>query len=121
MKKLGRRHIGDAVTVVAVTAVAALFLFGTGGGGTRARIIAPGGETVLDLSDSREMAVTGRDGITLIIETVPGAVRVKDANCPDKLCVGAGFLRRAGDTAVCMPAGITVTVEGDSEYDAISR
>lgn len=51
----------------------------------------------------------------------PGSVCFEEAACPDKLCVRTGKLSRAGEAAVCLPAGITVRIEGDNrQIDAVT-
>lgn len=47
----------------------------------------------------------------------------EEADCPDQLCVRTGKLTRAGQSAVCLPARVTVTLEGqtgDDQPDAIT-
>ncbi len=46
-----------------------------------------------------------------------GGIRVSKSDCPDKVCMGAGLLSRAGDTAVCVPNKVVVTVMGKSDED----
>lgn len=52
-----------------------------------------------------------------------GVVYVSDANCPDKLCMNMGQISSIGQSIVCLPHKLVVTVEGDkdSEIDAISK
>ena len=38
-----------------------------------------------------------------------------EADCPDQLCVRTGKLTRAGQSAVCLPARVSVTLEGPSD------
>ena len=42
-------------------------------------------------------------------------IYVKESNCPDKLCVRAGHLTHSGQTAVCVPNRVSVTIEGQSD------
>ena len=53
------------------------------------------------------------DGLTVVIED--GCVWVTDANCPDKTCEHSGKISRAGQSIVCLPNGVTVTVNGESD------
>ena len=46
-----------------------------------------------------------------------GGITVSKSNCPDKICMGTGKLCRAGDTAVCVPNRVVVTVYGESGGD----
>lgn len=56
---------------------------------------------------------------TLLVEN--GSVCFEHAECSDKVCVNTGKLTKRGDTAVCLPAGVVVTVENgeESEIDVL--
>lgn len=55
----------------------------------------------------------------LIIEN--GAVYMKDASCPDEVCIHQGSISKTGQSIICLPNKIVVTITGDadSDYDAI--
>lgn len=44
-----------------------------------------------------------------------GRICYLSAECPDELCVRAGWLSRAGDTAACMPGRSMVVLRADGE------
>lgn len=48
--------------------------------------------------------------VTLQVE--PGGIRFIQSVCPDHICENEGWLRRDGERAVCMPAGVVVQVRG---------
>ena len=52
-----------------------------------------------------------RWGIDMELELSPGMARVMHSNCPDKVCVNTGWLSESGQTAVCMPNRVTVTID----------
>ena len=56
---------------------------------------------------------------TLVIED--SKAYVSDADCPDKLCVNQGKIDKAGQSVICLPHKLVVTISGDdmSEVDAI--
>ena len=54
-----------------------------------------------------------------IIVCEKGCAYFSSAGCPDKICVKTGRLTKKGDTAVCLPAGVVLTIEG-GEYDAVT-
>ena len=60
------------------------------------------------------------NGISLTVQVKDGQVAIVHSTCPDKLCMQAGFLQTAGTAAVCLPAGLSVTVEGTSFADAVT-
>ena len=47
-----------------------------------------------------------------VIEIKNGGVRMLSADCPDRICVRTGRITRAGQTIVCLPHRVTVTVTG---------
>lgn len=58
------------------------------------------------------MEIPGDYPVTLWIES--DGVRFQNATCPDRLCVRTGKISRAGETAVCLPARVSVRIEGGS-------
>lgn len=50
------------------------------------------------------------DGIHLTVLAEKGRIRVLDADCPNKICVKAGWLTKPGDMAICVPSDTTVSI-----------
>lgn len=69
----------------------------------------------------RRIEVTGAGGACNAILVERGRICIVESNCPEGLCVRRGWLKRPGDTAVCLPHRVMVTVEGEGEFDAVSR
>lgn len=69
--------------------------------------------------ESYELVLPCSPKATLFVEK--DGISFKNADCPDKLCVGTGKLRHRGDTAACLPAEVVVTIENgeESEIDAL--
>lgn len=63
----------------------------------------------ISLQDEGLYHIEGALPVTL--EVVDGAIRFVDSVCPDHDCEGFGWLRREGDWALCIPAGVRVWVE----------
>lgn len=59
--------------------------------------------------------------LTLIISE--GEVHVEDSTCPDLICVKHSPVSHAGETIICLPNRIVITVTSDEtdEIDAISQ
>ncbi len=58
----------------------------------------------------RRVAVPGPLGDTAaVIES--GRARVVSSPCPNKICVGRGWLTRRGDEAVCVPNRVVLYLE----------
>ena len=60
------------------------------------------------------------DGGYNIIYVEKGKISVKDADCPDKLCVKQGTIENGAYPIVCLPHKITVSIENGGGVDAVS-
>lgn len=72
------------------------------------------GETVqtVSLSGDRVIPVQSNGhSLTVVIEN--GAVSVTESDCPDGVCVNTGTISRTGQAIVCVPAGMTVQIDGN--------
>lgn len=73
------------------------------------------------IEEPREWTVEKENGGFNIIRVERGRIRFIDADCPDFVCVNAGWLSRPGDVAVCIPHKISIHIEGkNDEIDQIS-
>ena len=52
----------------------------------------------------------------LIIEN--GEAYLREADCPDKVCVKTGRISHVGESIICLPNRLAITVRGDSDPDA---
>lgn len=90
----------------------ALFLLLTRQGGGTARVQVDG-ETVMELplhQDAR--VVLGEDGNTNTLVIENGTARVIEADCPDQVCVRQGAVQYTGESIVCLPHKLIVSIEG---------
>ena len=55
-----------------------------------------------------------------IISVGGGEVLVKDADCPDKLDVKRGSIKRAGEDIICLPNHLRIYIEGEGKTDTVS-
>lgn len=66
----------------------------------------------------REIDVDGHNKVVI----AGGEVWMESADCPDKLCVGQGRISRSGQTIICLPNKVMVTIKGGkSEYDGVAQ
>ncbi len=67
----------------------------------------------------------GRTTVELGSAQAPMAqARIATSECRHQICVSAGWIRRAGDVAVCLPNGIILRLAGPAsaaDLDAISH
>lgn len=90
----------------------ALYLNLTREAGGRAAVQVDG-EVLMELpldTDTRITLGTGEDTNLLVIEN--GAARMVEATCPDQVCVRQGAVRYEGESIVCLPHKLVVTIQG---------
>lgn len=105
----------DLIPVLLALCGAVVLLLPRGGGA--AVEVRQEGEIVAVLPLDRDAEfVCG--GVTVTVRD--GAAFVSEADCPDKLCVAAGRLTKAGDAAVCLPNRVTLTVTGAPAHDGVT-
>ena len=92
--------------------------------GTIAVIEAPGQTYQINLrtAANQDILVNTEYG-TNTIEIKDGKIRIKEANCPDKVCVHTGWTNSPALPLVCLPHKLTVTIkkEKNDGIDAVVR
>lgn len=67
-----------------------------------------------DLSEDRVIELHENSvDITVVIEN--REVYVWESNCPDGVCKASGRISRSGESILCAPAGVTLTVKGGGD------
>jgi len=78
--------------------------------------------TIPVLSNGHALTVTITNGavsVPLFTQTPSGqSDTVTETDCPDGVCVNSGTISRAGQAIVCVPAQVTVRVDGSRPDDA---
>ena len=75
---------------------------------------------------------TEKDFILLDVRTheefdeghIPGAICISEASCPDKICVGQGYISNSLVPITCLPHKLVIELRADnaaSDLDAISH
>lgn len=89
-------------------------------------VVTVDGSRVLELPLDRDarMPVRGPLGDT-VIRVEDGFARIEDSPCPDKLCMHMGRIRRVGETLICVPNRVCVTIRGNGggkqQFDGVSE
>ena len=93
-------------------AAAAILLYNRGRAPAAAAQITSGSRIVaqLDLSQDQELDVEGPQGGRNHLIIKDGEIWCSQADCPDKLCVKQGKKSLDGDTIVCLPNQMAVTI-----------
>lgn len=124
MKIAPLRPADGMIAAVAVCMAFLLFAVSNFGKQTGTQVVVEAAgrpAAVYDLNKPTEITVSGRSGLSLTVTIVDGRVRVTQSECPDHLCEHTGWLSRGGQSAVCVPAGITVRITGgDNAVDGVT-
>lgn len=98
---------------VIIGAVIFLFAVLSGDGGKTAEIRVDGKVTAAySLSENRTVEIQGAGGVNLLV-IENGEVYMKDADCPDSLCVKQGKISMKGQSIICLPHKVVVEITGD--------
>ena len=117
------------ILLIAIVFVAAAVLsavvFGARTDGRIAEIVQNG--TVIrriDLDAVTEpftFTVTSEDGGFNVVSVERGRIRVSEADCPDKVCMGRGWCADSALPILCMPHRLLIRIVGESGVDAVSE
>lgn len=56
-------------------------------------------------------------GVKVVVKN--GCARIDRSDCPDLCCVNSGAISRAGESIVCLPNRVSVTLSGEEMPDAV--
>lgn len=113
-----KTHRNDVILIATLLLAAgalALFLLFTRQDGGIARVQIDG-QTVMELplnQDTQVVLGEGEHTNTLVIQN--GTAQVVEASCPDQVCVRQGAVHYSGESIVCLPHKLIVSIEGGSE------
>ena len=108
------------VLIVALTLLAALFSFSfslSRDAGTTCTVSHGQDSETFSLAENRVIPVQS-NGHSLTVTIENGAVSVTESDCPDGVCVNSGTISRTGQAIVCVPAEVTVRIDGARSDDA---
>ncbi|MBQ7507325.1 MAG: NusG domain II-containing protein [Lachnospiraceae bacterium] len=76
------------------------------------------------LKEEQEIPIKNSDGrVTNTLKIENGTAKMIDASCPDHLCMNQKAVSREGETIVCLPNKVVVSVQSkkEKELDAVAR
>lgn len=120
-----KKHKNDilliAIVLVLALGVWAFTLLTRESGGEA--VVSINGEEVMRLpldQDTEILLGEGEHTNLLVIED--GQAAVAEASCPDHVCINQGWIGFNGQSIVCLPNKLVVSVEGgaDPEFDGIA-
>ena len=74
--------------------------------------------SLLQLSEPKEIVVEGE--ITVKIMVSSDGAWVEYSECPDKVCVRTGKITAAGESALCLPARVSIRLVGSGGSDGVT-
>ena len=119
-----KKHKNDILLILALLLLAGgfwLWRTATQREGSKVEITVDGEAYPSQSLAEDKVLLLGTDGrCTLVIED--GVAYMASALCPDHVCIRRGKIRYDGETIVCLPNKVIVTVVGgeDNEFDAVS-
>ena len=98
------------IGIILLGSIAAAVIMTLAGGGSKTAVIHCGDvrqELALDKDGLFRF-----DGIDAEFEVKNGKIRLINASCPDKICEKTGYIGSSGQSIICVPNKITVSVVG---------
>ncbi|MBQ8310003.1 MAG: NusG domain II-containing protein [Clostridia bacterium] len=118
-----RVTVRDAIAVAVVLFAACLLLWApwqSRADGAFLVITTPDGTSEYALSENREIEINSQ-GIVLIAVIENGAAYVRESDCPDGVCRVGGRIFKSGESILCAPAGIRLSIKGgDGNVDYVA-
>lgn len=113
-----------AVVIALAVVTALLFYLPKAQGGQLTAVITQHGQTVRTVALTgldKELVIPLDDGTYHLTVRVSGdAAYIADSDCPGQDCVHTGAISRAGQSIVCLPAQVVVSlVSTSSDVDAV--
>lgn len=118
MKEFLKKHWWEPLLLVFAAAICFLWMNGTfRESGDLARLTLEG-KVVMEVSLDRDGSYALKEDPSIRFVVKDGAAAFTDADCPDKICENEGFLSKDGQTAVCLPRKVSLTIVKAGESDA---
>lgn len=71
----------------------------------------------IDLTTAENTTFALEANPDVVFEIRDGSIGFIKSSCPDKICISAGFLDRAGQSAVCLPNKIILKIVSSADSD----
>jgi hypothetical protein len=73
------------------------------------------GKYDLKTANNKTLEIKVSEDAVSIVEFKDGKVRIKEAQCPDKVCVKTGWISKPGEVIVCLPYKIVIKISGERQ------
>lgn len=71
----------------------------------------------LPLDKDTTLSIEDESGHYNVLEIKDGEVKMREANCPDKICVKHRAIHYNRESIICLPNKVTVEIRGGKEND----
>lgn len=128
MKNDRQKTKAELILVIVLIAIAACFYlylnFLSPSKGAKVQILVDGEVTQeYDLYSIQKVSIETENGGQNILVIDKGECYLEDANCPDKLCVKQGVISKSGQSIICLPHKVVITISGgeEQEVDSVAK
>ncbi|MCH5251640.1 MAG: NusG domain II-containing protein [Lachnospiraceae bacterium] len=73
----------------------------------------------LPLRENASRTISSSSGGSNTFKIEKGAVTITDATCNDKICLHSGSISKTGETVVCLPHRLVLSISGESEEETV--
>ena len=101
--------------VIILAVVTAVFVYGKSGEAALTATVKHRGETVAQVALdtlAEDKSITGDGEYRLTVTLTKDGAAVTESDCPGQDCLHTGRITRAGQSIVCLPEQVIVTLEG---------
>ena len=113
-KTFGRRDLILLLAVLVIGLIGIVILYTRPAALNGEVEVAVDGEVVmtLPLSEDTEVTIEGVDGGENLLVIQDGTAKIESASCPDGICVRHYAISRDGESIICLPNRVVVTIRG---------
>lgn len=72
------------------------------------------------LSEDIRLLLSDDSGNENLLVIEGGSAHLEDSNCPDRLCVRQGTISRSGESIICLPHKLVISIEGREDTDSFA-
>ena len=118
-KAFGRRDLILLLAVLVIGLIGIVILYTRPAALNGEVEVAVDGEVVmtLPLSEDTEVAIESVDGGENLLVIQDGTAKIESASCPDGICVRHYAISRDGESIICLPNRVVVTIRGGEKGD----
>lgn len=118
-KTFGRRDLILLLAVLVIGLIGIVILYTRPAALNGEVEVAVDGEVVmtLPLSEDTEVTIEGVDGGENLLVIQGGTAKIESASCPDGICVRHYAISRDGESIICLPNRVVVTIRGGEKGD----